>query len=187
MDWVTRVEHQGYSVLESVVDVEQVHGVLSAKEAASIPRNRAGIRHMMRDPAVSRIANQQKMLEIARKVLGPGAVPFRATIFDKSPTSNWLVAWHQDTALPLQQRREAEGWGPWSVKEGVNYAHAPARALEKVIALRLHLDDSGADNGPLRVLPGTHRQGVSSRTKKYTRYREKSRPLNAAQGWAVWC
>jgi ectoine hydroxylase-related dioxygenase (phytanoyl-CoA dioxygenase family) len=76
--------------------------------------------------------------------------------------SNWLVVWHQDTALPLRERREVAGWGPWSVKDGVNYAHAPANALEQVLALRLHLDDSDADNGPLRVLPGTHGLGVLS-------------------------
>lgn len=49
------------------------------------------------------------------------------------------------------------------VGEGrVAYAHAPASALSRVIALRLHLDDSLADNGPLRVLPGTHAMGVLS-------------------------
>jgi ectoine hydroxylase-related dioxygenase (phytanoyl-CoA dioxygenase family) len=30
------------------------------------------------------------------------------------------------------------------------------------VALRLHFDDSGSDNGPLRVIPGTHRLGVLS-------------------------
>jgi len=46
------------------------------------------------------------------------------------------------------------------VKEGVNYAHAPASALEQAVALRLHLDDSTIENGPLRVLPSTHTLGV---------------------------
>jgi len=99
---------------------------------------------------------------MAQEILGRAALPFRATLFDKSPTSNWLVVWHQDTALPLCERREVPGWGPWSIKEGVNYAHAPASALEQVLALRLHLDDSIAENGPLRVLPGTHSLGVLS-------------------------
>jgi ectoine hydroxylase-related dioxygenase (phytanoyl-CoA dioxygenase family) len=31
-----------------------------------------------------------------------------------------------------------------------------------VIALRIHLDDSTEANGPLRVLPGSHRDGVLS-------------------------
>jgi ectoine hydroxylase-related dioxygenase (phytanoyl-CoA dioxygenase family) len=42
------------------------------------------------------------------------------------------------------------------------YAHAPATVLRQVLALRIHLDDSTAENGPLRVLPGTHTEGVLS-------------------------
>jgi hypothetical protein len=54
----------------------------------------------------------------------------------------------------------AEVGGLGSVKEGMNYAHALREALERVVALRLHLDDSNENNGPLRVLPGTHQSGV---------------------------
>ena len=120
------------------------------------------MRHAMRNESVATVARDPRLLSLAHEVLGGGAIPFRATLFDKSPTSNWLVVWHQDTALPLRERREVPGWGPWSVKDGVNYAHAPARALEQVLALRLHLDDSVAENGPLRVLAGTHTLGVLS-------------------------
>ncbi len=102
------------------------------------------------------------LLAIAGQILGAEAQPFRATLFDKSPTSNWLVVWHRDTALPLRERNGLQGWGPWSVKEGIVYAHAPATALERVLALRVHLDDSNEKNGPLRVLPGTHKRGVLS-------------------------
>jgi ectoine hydroxylase-related dioxygenase (phytanoyl-CoA dioxygenase family) len=28
-----------------------------------------------------------------------------------------------------------------------------------MVAVRIHLDDSGSDNGPLRVIPGSHREG----------------------------
>ena len=106
------------------------------------------------------LAKDRRLLGIAQTILGDGAMPFKATVFDKSSTANWLVAWHQDTALPLRQRRDLPEWGPWSVKDGVIYAHAPASALSKVLALRVHLDDSTAENGPLRVLPGTHTLGV---------------------------
>lgn len=102
------------------------------------------------------------MIDIASGILGGAAHPFRATYFDKSRAANWLVVWHQDTALPLRKRCERPDWGPWSVKAGVTYAHAPASALERVVALRVHLDDSNADNGPLRVLPGTHSLGLLS-------------------------
>jgi len=111
---------------------------------------------------VATVATDSRLTGIASKWLGADAVPFKATLFDKSPDANWLVAWHQDTALPMAQRFDTVGWGPWSDKAGVTYAHAPARVLERVVALRVHLDDSTADNGPLRVLPGTHTLGVLS-------------------------
>jgi len=44
----------------------------------------------------------------------------------------------------------------------VTYAHAPAGTLGRILALRIHLDDSRAENGSLRVLPGTHKLGVLS-------------------------
>jgi hypothetical protein len=106
------------------------------------------------------------LISLAARTLDSEPVPFGATLFDKSSNANWLVAWHQDRALPLVERREAAGWGPWSQKGGVVYANAPATALAKVVALRVHLDDSTAENGPLRVLPGTHTLGVLSNTRR---------------------
>jgi ectoine hydroxylase-related dioxygenase (phytanoyl-CoA dioxygenase family) len=125
-------------------------------------RSRAGARHLMGYSDVQGAGYDPRLLAIAGQFLGESAIPYRATLFDKGPDRNWLVTWHQDTALPLQERRDVPGWGPWSVKSGITYAHAPAGALCRVVALRLHLDDSGSDNGPLRVIPGTHRLGVLS-------------------------
>src|SRR4030095_15975039 len=83
------------------------------------------------------------------------------------------VVWHQDTALPLRQRRDTPGWGPWSVKSGITYAHAPTAALSRGLALRIHLDDSTESNGPFRVLRGTHRDGVLSDAAVQQLAREK--------------
>lgn len=125
-------------------------------------RGRAGARHLMTHPAVAEVANDRRLLRIARRALGAGAVPYRATLFEKSGRANWLVVWHQDTALPLGARFDAPGWGPWSKKAGILYAHAPTWALSRVLALRIHLDASTAENGPLRVIPGSHVAGVLS-------------------------
>ena len=116
----------------------------------------------MLNPAVAKLARDSRLRGFASSLLGGQATPYRATLFDKSPDSNWLVVWHQDTALPRREHQPAQDWGPWSRKEGVHYAHAPVHALKEVVALRLHLDDSTAENGPLRVLPGTHILGVLS-------------------------
>lgn len=123
-------------------------------------RGRAGARHLMRNPAVAELAMDARLSSIARAVLGAQATPYRATLFEKSGRANWLVPWHQDTALPLVARFDAPGWGPWSEKNGILYAHAPAEILSRIVALRLHLDASTGENGPLRVIPGSHNLGL---------------------------
>jgi len=59
--------------------------------------------------------------------------------------------------LAVAERWEIEGWTNWSVKAGVHHVQPPAAVLESMVTLRIQLDDCGADNGPLRVLSGTHR------------------------------
>lgn len=160
--FAARVLEDGFAVVPGVFDDGETAALTERLKSSALRRTRAGARHAMRDEAVARVARDSRLLGLAQEVLGKDAIPFRATFFDKSPASNWLVVWHQDTALPLRERHELPGWGPWSIKDGVNYAHAPASALERILALRLHLDDSSADNGPLRVLSGTHNLGVLS-------------------------
>ena len=154
----------GFEIVPDVFDRHEVAVIPDALQRDTLERSRAGARHLMRSPVVEKLACDPRLLVIAARFVGGTAVPFRATLFDKSPKRNWLVVWHQDTALPLRERRDVPGWGPWSVKAGVVYAQAPAAALSPVIAFRVHIDDSCADNGPLRVLPGTHTLGVLSDT-----------------------
>ena len=154
------VENEGFAVLPEILSAAECDRLIAGIGTSSLTRTKAGVRHVMRHPAIAALARIERLLTIAQELLGDNALAFRATLFDKSPQANWLVVWHQDTALPLRERRDAPGWGPWSVKDGVVYAHAPAAALSQVLALRIHLDDSNIDNGPLRVLPGTHKCGV---------------------------
>jgi hypothetical protein len=160
-------DDSGYRIVPNVFTEAEIERLAVELATCNVPRSRAGARHLMRNPAVAAIACDQRMLDIARSFIGGQPQPFRATFFDKSPLSNWLVVWHQDTALPMASPFDAPGWGPWSVKEGIHYAHAPTEALQRIIALRLHLDDSTATNGPLRVLPGSHRLGVLSDNEVY--------------------
>lgn len=168
------IEQAGFAIVPGFLAPEIVDRFLREVHDLSPARSRAGIRHALRLAPVAALAQQREMIGLARSVLGEHAFPFRATIFDKSPESNWLVVWHQDTALPLKSRKELSGWGPWSVKDGIAYAHAPESALTQIVALRLSLDDSTVGNGPLRVLPRTHKLGlldddkiheIASRTK----------------------
>ncbi|MDW5415337.1 phytanoyl-CoA dioxygenase family protein [Iodobacter sp. CM08] len=83
-----------------------------------------------------------------------------ALFFEKSASRNWLVAVHQDLSIPVAERIEHPALQGWSVKEGQLYVRAPVEVLQQLIAVRIHLDACGAEDGPLRLVPGSHLQGL---------------------------
>ena len=167
---------QGFAIFQHVFPPAEMAGVVEHLALDRPQRSKAGARHLLNVPVVRAISGDPRLLDIARTFVGQEAVAFRATLFDKSPTANWLVVWHQDTALPLRARVEGDAWGPWSNKAGVLYAHAPAWALQQIVALRVSLDDSTMTNGPLRVLP--ERTGAvfiaTNRSKNWPGPRQRS-------------
>lgn len=89
-----------------------------------------------------------------------GHVAVQCTYFEKSASRNWLVPLHQDLSIPVARRVDVPGLRGWSQKEGALFVQAPAGLLAQLVAVRVHLDACGADDGPLRVLPGSHRLGL---------------------------
>lgn len=125
-------------------------------------RRRAGRRDGLGDPHVRALAASDGVGRIVGPILGEGAFPIRAILFNKTPTSNWPVAWHQDVMIPLFDQRPVEGFDAWSSKGGVLHARPPAHVLEAMLAVRIDLDGSSQESGALRVLPGTHGKGILS-------------------------
>jgi len=151
----------GYLIENNIFSTEECDQIIKElDQPINTKRKHAGARHLMSNPRINALANDKRLTDIAAKYLGKNICPFRATLFDKSIQTNWLVTWHQDTALPLEFVFDSLEWGPWSKKAAINYAHAPTWALSRIIALRIHLDDSTNENGPLRVIPKSHRLGV---------------------------
>jgi ectoine hydroxylase-related dioxygenase (phytanoyl-CoA dioxygenase family) len=123
---------------------------------------RGGLCNLLDLPAAVTLARSAPVRAVAEGVLGPGCVAVRGLLFDKSPGANWKVPWHQDLTVAVRGRADVSGFGPWSEKAGVAHAQAPAAVLERMLAVRVHLDACGGDNGPLRVLPRSHRAGKLS-------------------------
>lgn len=161
-----KVRRDGFAVVEGVLD----EGALKAFEAG-LERvahgegvlRRGGvyaIRNLLAVlPAARALANSAAVRALVEAVLGPGAFVVRGVLFDKTPAAPWKVAWHQDLTIAVRGRVGAEGFGPWTLKAGVQHVQPPAPLLEGVLAVRLHLDDCDESNGPLKVLPGSHLSG----------------------------
>jgi ectoine hydroxylase-related dioxygenase (phytanoyl-CoA dioxygenase family) len=81
----------------------------------------------------------------------------RAILFDKNSATNWSLGWHQDRTICVRARAEAPGFRSWTVKAGLLHVAPPFALLERIVTLRVHLDDVPEDNAPLLIAPGSHR------------------------------
>lgn len=160
-----QLAERGYARVPAALDPQEIQAIqkiLSEKllTGHSTKVSSGGVRHLLqRSKAILQLFAQGNLWQIAKSSLGEDAHPVQATLFDKTPGANWKVPFHQDLTIAVQKRREAKGFGPWSIKEGVPHVQAPAAILDAMVALRLHLDDCPADHGALRVIPRSHRLG----------------------------
>jgi hypothetical protein len=153
-----RVENDGFAIVEDVFAREE------CKELIALlgPVDGAGRRNLLQRPEIAALAESAGMLKLVQPYLGGKARAVRGIYFDKTAAANWSVTWHQDLLIPVREKVEAEGFGPWSMKAGVVHVQPPSWVLEQMLTVRLHLDDTDEANGALRVVPGSHRHGVLS-------------------------
>ncbi len=120
----------------------------------------AGQRCLLDHPIVRQTAIALKRELTSTGHLTSNAVAIQAIAFNKTPDTNWKVAWHQDLMFPFEKEVASEDFNLPTLKQGVHYARPPHSVLRQLLAVRLHLDDCDATNGPLRISPGTHLAGI---------------------------
>ncbi len=160
------VETDGFAIVEGVLSRAMVDHLLTSLahigDTGSV-RKRGGIfavRNLLDvSPEVRELAHSEAVRALVEPVLGERFFPVRGILFDKIPDANWKVPWHQDVTIAVQERVEAEGFGPWSMKADVLHVQPAAEVLEHMVSVRLHLDNCGEENGALRVIPGSHLHG----------------------------
>jgi ectoine hydroxylase-related dioxygenase (phytanoyl-CoA dioxygenase family) len=162
------LDHIGFAAVPCVLGVDQCAELVTVLDNAGC--GRAGSRNLLDLAACQRLASTFKAHAQIGPLLPQGAVAVQCTFFDKSVDNNWLVALHQDLSIPIQERVLHPDCSGWSEKEGVLYVQPPVAVLESLVAVRAHLDDCGSANGPLRVVPGSHRHGrLSAETSRALR------------------
>ena len=126
---------------------------------AALPTDRPGLRlHAI--PALADLTGAASAIgQCAQRVAGRRVLPVRAILFDKTATTNWSLAWHQDRTICVRHRVDVAGFGPWTRKQGLHHVAPPYDLLSRMVTLRVHLDDVPQTNAPLLVAPGSHRLG----------------------------
>ncbi|HVA51674.1 MAG TPA: phytanoyl-CoA dioxygenase family protein [Pirellulales bacterium] len=154
------IEPDGFSIVPHVIDGRQADLLIAAVDKHHPGRAAAyGRRDLLSVPEVVELATSKGIRALVVPVLGKAAFAVRGLWFDKLPLANWKVAWHQDLTIAVRQRVDVAGFQAWSVKDGVPHVQPPAEVLERMLAVRIHLDDCGQRDGPLRVIPRSHGSG----------------------------
>jgi hypothetical protein len=121
--------------------------------------NRAGVRIYGNEALRPILDKDGPVGSLAATFLGQRCRPVRAILFDKTPDANWSLAWHQDRTICVKRRREIDGYGPWTMKAGIQHVAPPFALLARMLTVRVHIDDVPADNSPLLIAPGSHLAG----------------------------
>jgi ectoine hydroxylase-related dioxygenase (phytanoyl-CoA dioxygenase family) len=156
--------NDGYAIFPNVLSDSEISELQTwSCEFEGHKLRRAGstfaARYILRNPVIQDLARKPAIRELASKFVGDKCKAISGTLFDKVAEANWLVPFHQDLTTTVKVRRDAPGFGPWSVKGGLPNVQLPSEILKNMVAIRVHLDDCSVDDGPLRVLPGSHRGG----------------------------
>ncbi|MBS1509256.1 MAG: phytanoyl-CoA dioxygenase family protein [Bacteroidetes bacterium] len=131
------------------------------------------IRQLLKEiPALQQKVFNDKMRQLITTVMGKEYFVSKSIYFDKPAASNWFVSYHQDLTISVDKKIETEHYGPWTKKQNQFSVQPPQHILEDNFTIRIHLDDTGFNNGALRVIPGSHQNGIC-RAENINRTSEK--------------
>jgi hypothetical protein len=167
-EWQSHLDADGFALLEGVFTSEEVLLALAEWNAVcaanatdpAILANEGpayGARNLLQLwPRVVDLARHPRLCEPLLEVLGPQAGVVRALFFDKPPGHTWALPWHKDYSIAVAEHRGGGRFAKPTTKAGVPHVMASATLLHAMLTARIHLDDATPDNGPLRVIPGSH-------------------------------
>jgi ectoine hydroxylase-related dioxygenase (phytanoyl-CoA dioxygenase family) len=133
-------ERDGYVVFRNVIDADLIAEARRHVEwlQRRYPTLRPEHFHhpvMSNDAFWARLVTDDRLADIAERFLGPDLACFTADYICKPPKDGEAVLWHQDGAY-------------WDLE--------PMEA----VTIWLAVDDADAENGCLRVIPGSHRRDI---------------------------
>jgi ectoine hydroxylase-related dioxygenase (phytanoyl-CoA dioxygenase family) len=156
---VERFNETGFLVVPGVLASSACDAL---SERVQLDPGSGGTRNLLREAWCIEVVQRLREHEVVTRLLAPTNVAVQCTYFEKSSSRNWLVPFHQDLSIPVADRVPDAALAGWSTKEGSLFVHAPVELLAQLTAVRVHLDDCGEQDGPLRVVPGSHRLGIAS-------------------------
>jgi len=158
----------GFTILNDIYTTNEIDAIIATinKADQSNPTFRKtddlfAIRQFLKEvPEVKKLIFNDKLKSVIRNLFGDQYFVVKSIYFDKPEKSNWFVAWHQDLTISVDKKIELPGYGPWTVKLNQFAVQPPIEILQDNFTIRIHFDDTNADNGALKVISGSHLKNI---------------------------
>ena len=165
--FLTGLNKKGYVLMPGVFPEKEILDIIQlldtadhSGEAFRKSKDLFAIRKFLKAvPGIKRILFTPALKKIIEK-LGHDLFVIKSIYFDKPEASNWFVSFHQDLTVSVDRKVELPGFGTWTVKQDQFAVQPPINFLENIFTIRIHLDDTTKENGALKVIPGTHLDGI---------------------------
>lgn len=159
----------GFTVVEDVYSPEEIEKILQTIEQADKTKETFrrsaelfAIRQFLKEiPQARKLIFNETLLAIIQENFGNDYFVVKSIYFDKPGTSNWYVSYHQDLTISVDKKIELKGYGPWTVKQDQFAVQPPLELLKNIFTIRVHLDDTNEHNGALKIIAGSHLNGIS--------------------------
>lgn len=151
---------KGYQTIPKVYSKTAIARIVRLLDQKNIAQ-KFGIREFLAlYPEIADQVLSPRLLELIRAILPDCHHLIKSIYFDKPPNANWIVNWHQDLTINLKAKQETPAFKNWRVLEDRVVVQPNRAILEGILTVRIHLDDCTSANGALRVIEGSHQQGV---------------------------
>ncbi len=171
--WLDQIRDQGFALIPLAIQPDLAESLatrltnsLQSTTEQGSPLASRGTVYAARNPLeiipdVARLWQESALGQVLVDILGPEFGLVRGLFFDKPPGRSWWLPWHKDLTIAVQNNQlPSELFTRPTLKAGVPHVIAPVALLENMLTIRLHLDDVTSENGPLRVIPGSHLTGA---------------------------
>jgi hypothetical protein len=184
-----QLQSEGFAIIDGIYTPNEVDNLLQQinqadknNETFRKSQDLFAIRQFLQEiPSTRHSIFNSKLRLILGELFGEMCFAVKSIYFDKPQASNWYVSYHQDLTISVNKKVSLNGFNLWTTKYNQFSVQPPLPVLENIVTIRIHLDDTDENNGALKVIPGSHSQGVY-RPETIDWSKEKDLSCNVAIG-----
>ncbi len=171
MSYQDAIEQDGFAIVHGAYSVVEVDALLREVEQGIACGSEANIKSSLGETYAARnlaefspnllfLWQTPGLIDLLKETIGDEFGLVRVLYFDKHPNRTWSLPWHKDMTIAVKDNSlPTEAFSKPTRKSGVDHVEGSRKLLERMLTLRIHLDDVTEDNGPLEVAIGSHKNG----------------------------